>query len=208
MTCADLDILLADYLDGTLSPADRAMFVSHLESCSACAEYAAEVESATRFLDRVADVEPPPALHGRILQSTGAGWDLRLRKGGIRGWINRTFAPVLQPRFAMGAMLTLMSITMLSRCAGSPKKTLSAADLDPVRIWAALDDKTHRVWDRAVKSYESMRLVYQVKSQLNDWRQQQQDQEESAADSQANSRRLSPSPAGKAVSDGQIEEKK
>lgn len=189
MTCSELDILLADFLDGTLPEEERASFAAHLAACPACSEYAAEVQSATLFLERVADVDAPPELYTRILHSTAGGWSLKLRRHGIRGWINRTFAPVLQPRFVMGAMLTLMSITMLSRCAGE-KKTLTAADLDPVRIWSSLDDRTHRVWDRAVKSYESMRLVYQVRSQINDWRQQQQDQEEAAADAQANGRKL------------------
>lgn len=195
MTCNQLEILLADHLDGTLPADEQAAFTAHLENCPPCATFAAEVESATQFLGRVAEVEPPQELYSKILQSTGNGWALQLRRGGIRGWINRTFAPVLQPRIVMGAMLTLMSITMLSRCAGVPKKTLTAADLDPIRIWSSLDDRTHRTWDRALKSYDSMRLVYQVRSQINDWRQQQQEQEENAADQAASGKRLDTSAA-------------
>jgi len=89
-------------------------------------------------------------------------------------------------------LLTLMSITMLSRCAGEPNKTLTAADLDPVRLWTSLDDRTHRLWDRTVKSYESMRLVYEIRTQLNEWKQQQSDADDAAADARANSRKLEP----------------
>jgi hypothetical protein len=99
-------------------------------------------------------------------------------------------SPILKPRFVMGAMLSLVSITMLSRCAGAPKATLTAADLDPIRIWSSLDLRTHRVWDRAVKSYESMRLVYEIRSQINDWQQQQADDRDAAADAEAASRQL------------------
>jgi hypothetical protein len=90
----------------------------------------------------------------------------------------------------MGAMMTMMSLTMLSRCAGDPRKPMTAADLDPVRLYSSLDDRTHRLWDRTVKSYESMRLVYEIRSQLNEWKQQQADADEAAADARANSRRL------------------
>ncbi len=103
----------------------------------------------------------------------------------------KLFAPVLvKPRFVMGAMMTMMSLTMLSRCAGDPKKPLTAADLDPVRLWTSLDDRTHRLWDRTVKSYDSMRLVYEIKSQLSEWKQQQAEADEAAADARANSRKI------------------
>jgi hypothetical protein len=35
-----------------------------------------------------------------------------------------------------------------------------------------------------------MRLVYEIKSQLNEWKEQQAEAEEAAADSRANSRKL------------------
>jgi hypothetical protein len=41
-----------------------------------------------------------------------------------------------------------------------------------------------------MKSYESMRLVYEIRNQINDWKQQQTDAEEAAADAQANGRKL------------------
>jgi hypothetical protein len=189
MGCEEFEILLADYIDsGTASPE----FLSHLESCAACALLTEDAQSAVAFMEIAAEAEPPPALAGRILQATNSGWEFKLRAKGVRGWINRLFAPVLKPRIVMGAMLTLMSITMLSRCAGGPKKTLTAADLDPVRLWTSLDDRASRLWDRTMKSYESMRLVYEIRTQLNEWKQQQNDAEDAAADTRANSRRLEP----------------
>lgn len=190
LTCEQFEILLADYIDGTLDNTSRAEFVRHLESCAACAAYAAEVQSAVSFMEIAADIEAPAELTGKILHATNEGWEFKLRARGVRGWINRVFAPVLKPRFVMGAMLTMMSITFLGRCGADPKKPLTAADLDPVRLWSSLDDRTHRLWDRSVKSYESMRLVYEIKNQLNDWKQQQAEADEAAADARANSRKL------------------
>jgi hypothetical protein len=189
MYCEEFEILLADYIDG--APGTPS-FLAHLESCAACALLTEDAQRAVVFMGIAAEVDPPPALAGKILHATNSGWEFKLRAKGIRGWINRFFAPVLRPRFVMGAMLTMMSITMLSRCAGGPKNTLTAADLDPVRIWTSLDDRTHRIWDRSVKSYESMRLVYEIRTQLSEWTQQQTEADEAAADARVNSRRLEP----------------
>lgn len=194
MGCEQFEILLADYFDGALDTparaAERAALLGHLDSCPNCAALARDAGGALDFIRIAADVEPPPVLTAKILHATDSGWDLKRRAGGVRGWINRLFAPVLKPRFVMGAMMTMISVTMLSRCAGGPKTTLTAADLDPARLWASLDERTHRVWDRTLKGYESMRLVYEIKSQLSDWRQQQTQQEEAAAEARANSRKL------------------
>jgi hypothetical protein len=200
INCADFEVLLADSLDGALAApgreAERDAFAQHLESCEACAEMAREVRSAMAFMELAAEPEPPQALVGEILRATNSGWELKLRGKGIRGWINRAFGPVLRPRFVMGAMLTFMSLTMLTRCAGGPRSTLTAADLDPARLWSQLDSRGHRIWDRAVKGYESMRLVYEIRTQISDWNQQQAASEEADAEAKANSRKLSPSDAG------------
>lgn len=196
LSCAEFETLLADWIDGALAvpdrEAERDVFVRHLESCASCAALLEDASSAVTFMDRAADVEMPPDLVSKILQATNSGWEFKLRARGVSGWINRTFAPVLRPRLVMGAVLTFVSMTMLTRCA--PEKTLTPADLDPVRLWTSLDDRTHRIWDRAVKSYESMRLVYEVKNQINDWTEQQREEDESAADARANKRQLQEQP--------------
>jgi hypothetical protein len=192
LSCAEFERLLADWIDGALAvparQAERDVFVRHLESCAACAALLEDASAAVAFMDRAADVEMPPALVSKILQATNSGWEFKLRGRGVSGWINRKFAPILRPRFVMGAVLTLVSMTMLTRCA--PNRTLTAADLDPVRLWTSLDDRMHRVWDRTVKSYESMRLVYEVRNQINDWTEQQRQEDEAAADARANKRQL------------------
>ncbi len=190
LDCAQFEILLADAIDGVLPADARADFDGHRATCPSCAMLAEDAMSAVEFMERAADVEPPPILMTKILHATNSGWELTLRGKGVRGWINRTFAPVLQPRFVLGAGLTLMTATMLTECAGLPKKTLTAQDLDPIRIVASLENRAERVWDRAMKSYESMRLVYEVRSQLNEWSEQQKEADQAAADANADKRKL------------------
>jgi hypothetical protein len=151
-------------------------------------------------MEVAAEPELPQPLIGKILHATNSGWELQLRGKGIRGWLNRAFAPVLRPRIVMGAMLTIMSLTMLTRCAGGTKSTMTAADLDPVRIWSSLEARSQRIWDRTVKGYESLRVVYEIRTQLDDWNRQQAAQAEAdaeaAADAKANSRKLPGPEAG------------
>jgi len=181
MTCEDFDGLLCDYIDGALSPARRQMAEVHIGSCTACAQLVRDSRFVMEFVDRSEDVEPPKELFTKILNQVPQS-GLAAQVANSQTWLNRKlrgiFAPVFQPRFVMGAMMTLLSLSMLTRCAGPPKHKLTGADLDPVRLWVSLDDKVERTWVRSVKAYESMRLVYEVQSQVTEWKQKQHDDEE------------------------------
>jgi anti-sigma factor RsiW len=190
LSCAEFEELLADWIDETLPVAERDAVLRHLETCAACASLAEDARFAVGFMERAADVEVSPVLVTKILQATNEGWEFKLRGRGISGWINRTFAPVLRPRFVMGAILTLMSLTIMARGCGVPATTFTSAQLDPVRLWTALDNRAHRVWEQGVKSYESMRLVYEVRTQIEDWTRQQRQEEEASADARADTRKL------------------
>jgi hypothetical protein len=78
--------------------------------------------------------------------------------------------PILQPRYAMGMAFTLLSFAMLGRFAGIEVKGLTLADLDPVKIWTSAEDRATRTWQRGVKYYESLRLVYEIESRVKEWR--------------------------------------
>ena len=151
-----------------------------MRSCAACAELARDAGAATAFMERAADVEAPPELMTRLLFNAPWNEAAKVRRSGIGAWWARLLQPVLQPRFVMGMALTILSFSMLGRFV-MPNRQILQTDLDPVQIWVALDNRVHRLWDRAVKSYESIRFVYQVQSRLREWEDQRQ------ADQQAES---------------------
>jgi len=180
---------MADYLDGDLHAGERDAFLRHCEGCAGCALLLDDAEAALAFIARAAEADPPAALVGRILyatngHATNGGRELSPHPGGIRGWINRTFAPVLQPRIVMGGMLTVMSFALVLHSG-----VMQGGGLNPVRVWTSLDDRTHRIYDRAVKDYESIRLVYEVRNQLDEW-QAPRSEEEAAMNPDAGARRL------------------
>jgi hypothetical protein len=183
MTCFDLEILLAEYVDGTLSEEQRAAVEGHLSDCASCAALAEDAAAAVAFMERAAAIEPPPELVTRILSGIANGpggsafkkssraqnW---LGKGWFgKGWFGKWLQPVFEPRFAMGMAMTVLSFAMVGQLAGVQVRQLRASDLNPVNVWMAAENRVQRTWERAVKNYESTRLVFEIQAELQEWDQ-------------------------------------
>jgi hypothetical protein len=178
MNCADYEILICDYADGTLTPALKAELERHLAECPACAEMARDGAAAVAFMGRAENVEPPPELITRILFE--GPWNAGKEKPSAwRKWVAAALSPILQPRFAMGMAMTILSLAMLWRTVGPAP--LSARDLKPARIWATLEDRGAYAWGRTVKFYENLKFVYEIQSTLRQWQQQQEEEQRPAA---------------------------
>ena len=189
MNCADIEILLCDYVDGTLRGEQKAAVEAHLASCEPCAEFVRDASGAVEFMGRAEVVEPPPELLTRLLFELPAVKQ-QLKPGWKQKIFGRWFEPVLQPRMAMGMAMTVLSFAMLSKCAGIQVRQLKPSDLNPVAVVASVEDRTMRTWTRGVKYYESLRFVYEIQTQIKDWRdksaaesQQQQQQQKPATGS-------------------------
>lgn len=167
MNCADLDILICDYVEGTLDAATRAAVESHLSGCAACRALVEDSRAVLSFLEGVPEVQPPAQMITRIIHEVPAAEGAARKKGGGTSWLRGWMKPLLQPRLAMGMAMTILSFSMLGRFT-APVKQLKPSDLDPAKVWAAVEDKTHRVWDRTLKYYESLRVVYEIQSRLKD----------------------------------------
>lgn len=176
MNCADLEILLCDYVDGTLTPDARLEVERHIGACPACAELARDVTAAVNFIGRTADVEPPPELLTRILFELPSAQQARAHKpGAFRRFIQTKLQPALQPRFAMGFALTILSFSLLGRFLNISPRQMTLDDLRPTKVWQSVDDKVYRGWQRSVKFYENLRFVYEIQNQLREWRQKEQE---------------------------------
>jgi anti-sigma factor RsiW len=177
MNCAQIEILICDYADGTLSDADKAAVERHLAACDACAELARDSASAVAFMGRASEVEPPPELITRILFD--APWSKGKSRSKPREWAMALLSPILQPKFAMGMAMTILSISMLARFV-MPVRQLRPADLRPAEVWAGIEDRAVRTWARTVKFYENLKFVYQIQTTLKEWQQQSDEQKPAA----------------------------
>jgi anti-sigma factor RsiW len=180
VNCAEFESTLADYVDGTLDADGRASLERHASLCAGCRELLEEVTGAVAFLARVAAIEPPATLITRIAYQAPLGRTREPyeRQGLLSRLASKWLQPVLQPRLVMGMAMTVLSFAMLERCTGVKVQNIQAADLSPVRVWGGVEDRAVRLKDRVVKSYENLRVVYEIETRLKDLEQQQETYEE------------------------------
>jgi hypothetical protein len=176
VNCAELEVVLCDYADGVLGPAERQAVETHLSACAACAELLRDMQAAVAFLQRVESPEPPAELLTRILYHAPISGVMEQPAtaqpaGGFFQWFRGFF---LQPRFVMGMAMTMLSFSMVARITGVTQRPLTMEDLEPARVWMAVEDKLHRTWDRAVKYYENLRLVYEIEARLQQWSKEEE----------------------------------
>ena len=73
MNCRQVVELMTDYLDGALSPVERARFEEHIAGCDGCRAYLQQLRTTRRVLGRLAD-EPVPADVERDLLEAFRSW--------------------------------------------------------------------------------------------------------------------------------------
>ena len=176
MNCAEFESTLADYIDGTLDASGRASLERHASLCAGCREFFEEVTGAVAFLRRAEDIEAPATLITRIAYQAPLGRTREPyeRQGLLSRLASKWLQPVLQPRLVMGMAMTVLSFAMLERCTGVKVQNIQAVDLSPVRVWGGVEDRAVRLKDRVVKSYENLRVVYEIETRLKDLEQQQE----------------------------------
>jgi len=186
MNCAEIELLICDYVDGTLAPAGREEVERHLAQCPACAELARDSAAAVGFMERAAEVEPPPELITRILFDPP--W-VKPRTAMAR--LRSIWQPILQPRLAMGMAMTILSFAMLAKFVKPiPQLSFSPRDLNPAAVWTSLDNRVYRGWQRTVKFYQSLKVVYQIQSTVREWEQQQEEEQKAAENARPDEHKL------------------
>jgi anti-sigma factor RsiW len=76
LTCQELAEIITDYLEGALSPLDRARFEDHVAECDDCATYVEQLRVTIAVTGRVAADDLAPAFRAELL-------------GVFRGWAGR-----------------------------------------------------------------------------------------------------------------------
>jgi len=179
MNCGDIEILLADYVDGTLHGESQSAVEAHLAQCAGCSELARDAAAAVAFMGRAADVEAPPELVTRLLFEITQGPSRqvvrpsrarRLASAVFGGWLGT----LLEPRYAMSMAMTVLSFAMIFRFAGISPRQLTVEDLDPVKVWTLAENRVTRVWERGMKYYEDLRVVFEIQSRLREWSTEEQ----------------------------------
>ena len=76
LACKELVELVTDYLEGTLAPAERARFDTHLGKCDGCQTYLEQMRQTIAALG-VLEEETVPEDAKNVLLETFRGWKKR-----------------------------------------------------------------------------------------------------------------------------------
>jgi hypothetical protein len=133
MTCQRIEELLSAYLEGGLSPAEKAYVDGHLAVCPDCASLLALLEKTEKALAGIPELEVSPGLRARLAaipegkKKFSFSFDFLLK-------------PSLQPVFAAGAVfMTLISFYLFNP--------------DKKNIDRAIDQKIHSGYSQVEKLY-------------------------------------------------------
>ncbi len=195
--CAQWEMLLADALDGLLSPEDQAVFTAHSSVCPACAALFEEARRGREWLEFLSpEPEVPAGLLDRILAQTGPGQIAgfgRVAGGKVLemppptpAWQRPGFVGNLrrfaEPRLLMTAAMAFFSIALTLNITGVHLSSLRIAGLRPTAVRSFPNAARSFVERRltmastpVIRYYDHSRLVYEVQSGMRELRRATED---------------------------------
>lgn len=163
--CAQTEARLSDYLDGTLAEAEQQAAAAHVRACARCAEWL-DARQAVLWLQRVEPLPVPLGLETRILaHTTGLAPRVSFWATLLAGW-----RALRQPRVALSLAAALFSLSLVLQTFNVNLRELSASDFRPSNIYRKLDSTVHVAYGRGVKFVNDLRLVYEIRSRLDELR--------------------------------------
>ena len=161
--CAQLERRLEDFLEGRLAAAELAEAEAHTRACPRCADWSG-ARTAALWLHRLEPVETPPGLETRILALTLAPppqesfWAVF-----DRGW-----RALMQPRFGLGLAAATFSLLLVMNTFNISLRDVTLADLNPANIYRSAERQSQLSYARAVRFVNDLRLVYEIRSRLEE----------------------------------------
>jgi hypothetical protein len=190
--CGQWETLLADALDGLLSPKDEATFNAHMATCAACTALYEESRRGLEWLEFLSpEPEVPAGLLDRILAQTGpgqvAGYGLVAGGSDVLpmpqpwqrpGLMGRTYGQVrrfAEPRLFMTAAMAFFSIALTLNLTNVRLSSLRLADLKPTNIRSFVERRVNMASTPVIRYYDHLRFVYEVETRVRELRRTSED---------------------------------
>ena len=184
--CEVCEAMLPDAVDGLLSADEQRVFDAHVTGCVACAQ---ELEAAQRGAAWLAMLksqtpEVPAGLLTKILEGTtgvaptvapayvpvaqpAPAWAITsLWSRAVAAFRIDGSRMTFQPRLAMTAAMAFFSIALTMNLTGVRLNNLHASDFTPSGLWHNAGNMSAS----AARSFQNMRVVYQVESRVSELR--------------------------------------
>lgn len=168
MPCGEFDALLMEAVEGKLTTAQSERFRSHADVCGVCGPLFADAKSGFAWLQSLEEVEPPATLLHNILAATSerdvATTKVATAELGLadrfRAGIASVVRPLLQPRLAGTFAMAFFSLSLLMNVAGIKVSDVAKIDLRP----SAIQKTYYSASSRVIRTYENLRVVYELRS--------------------------------------------
>lgn len=191
MQCSEFEVLLPDALDeveaevenqdqgaaGVLSGEIRLAFQAHAASCPSCGPMFSEAREGMLWLRSLDEIDPPANLVHNILAVTSAAQAAAEPAKAQPGWVARFWKPArgvlagaLQPRFATSFSMAFFSLSLTLTLAGVKLKDVARFDWHPTAVSKVVMLQYTQVESKVVRYYNNLRLVYEIKSRVDELR--------------------------------------
>lgn len=101
MECSEIQEKLSAYIEGIISPEEKAVIDEHLKACQKCNESLADLKKTLEYVQNLEEIEPPPWLTQKVMAS------VRLEAEAKRGIFQRLFHP-LHIKLPIEALATIL----------------------------------------------------------------------------------------------------
>ncbi|NWG14364.1 MAG: zf-HC2 domain-containing protein [Acidobacteria bacterium] len=150
MKCPQIEERLSEYLERTLPASEMEEVAAHVHGCGNCSALLEEMRSALLKCRSFPVYEPDIALIDRVLLRTTG----KPRTRSFRELLDQYFLrTLLTPRFAMGAVVTVLFLT-LSASLLLPRAASIATALSPREVFRTMDRGVQAIYSRGLKIYD------------------------------------------------------
>jgi len=74
LTCAELVVVITDYLEGVMSDGDRARFDNHIAVCPGCTTYLEQMRTTIRLTGILREEDVTPEAHDALVGALRGRW--------------------------------------------------------------------------------------------------------------------------------------
>src|SRR5512137_1439593 len=150
MKCSHVEERLSEYMERSLPPDEMAQVPEHLHECSACAALLEEMRVVLLSCKSFPSLDLDVGLLERILLRTSGRPRTRSWRERLDEYILR---PMLTPRFAAGAVLSLLFVT-LGMTLLRPRMPVVASLISPTEWVRRLDRGVQGIYAEGLKAYD------------------------------------------------------
>jgi hypothetical protein len=161
------------------------MVRSHLNMCETCAVLLLETEFTVSLCRSFPELEPPPQLVERVLERTTGQRTTLSWVEYLRDLLRPLYA---SPRFATGACLAVLSLTIVMNALGVDLSQVRWNELTPRNVMESLNRTVNVAYDKGLRRLNDLKILYQIQSKIDELRTNDEGESEKKAEPEPKSK--------------------